>query len=102
MNKMCRFSENFRFLNFIFNNENNLPDVHSDKWRRIISETYEAAQNKNKTLYEVSRRRFRKKESYIKTCVMMSISPAKYYRLLRIFFKLAKRFVGEIFADSKK
>lgn len=94
---MSRFNENFRFLNFIFSNENNLPDVHSEKWSKIIFETYDTAQNKNKTLYEVARRRFRKKEFYIKTCVMLGISPAKYYRLLRIFFKLAERFVEKVF-----
>ena len=60
-----------------------------------------AAQGKKVPLYEVARRRFRKKENYILTCIMIGISPATYYRLLSIFFKIAERKMEKFLEDLR-
>lgn len=87
MKNLCRFNERNKFLDNIFRNEKNV----AEHLKKIITETYAAAQEKKVPIYEVARRRFRKKESYIFTCIMIGISPATYYRLLSIFFKIAER-----------
>ena len=84
---LSRFKPVNKFLDNIFRNEKNV----AEHWNEIITETYTAAQEKKLPIYEVAHRRFRKKESYIFTCIMMRISPAKYYRLLSIFFRIAER-----------
>ena len=104
-------SPEYRLLNYVFENEkeilaavvenfvhgHSLNGVNTDTWLKVINETYHVARRKNNVIYEVACRRFRKKESYIRTCINLMISPAKYYRVLRIFFKLAQRTLEKYF-----
>ena len=94
---MSRFKGEYKFLNQLFKHE---KEIVSSKWLEVIAETYTAAKNKNVAIHEVAQRRFRKKEFYICTCLSMFISPAKYYRLLRIFFKLAQKLIQKMRIDS--
>ena len=94
---MSRFKDEYKFLNQLFKHE---KEIVSSKWLEVIAETYTAAKNKNVAIHEVAQRRFRKKEFYICTCLSMFISPAKYYRLLRIFFKLAQKLIQKMKIDS--
>ena len=96
---MGRFSKEYKFLDCLFKNE---KEIVSSKWLEVIVETYEAAKNKNASIYEVAQRRFRLKEFYVRTCLSMFISPAKYFRLLRIFFRLAQKFVAKIFKNENR
>ena len=90
---MSRLNERNKFLDYVFKNEEN----YSEKWQGCISETYATAKEKKFQIYEVARRRFRKKEFYVYTCVMMKISPATYYRMLSIFFRIAENKFEKIF-----
>lgn len=83
-----RFSEEYKILDNLFKSE---KEIASSKLREVIAEIYTAAKNKNELIHEVAHRRFQRKEFYIRTCLSMFISPAKYFRLLRIFFKLAQK-----------
>lgn len=108
---MRSVSAEYRLLDKIFKHETKIPfvviessagdypmfAVDSEKLRKVIAETYECALRKKNIIYEMACGRFRKKESYIRTCIKLMISPAKYYRLLRIFFKLAQRTLKKYF-----
>ena len=94
---LCRFNERKNFLDNIFRNEK----IVAEHLKKIITETYAAAQEKKVPLYEVARRRFRKKENYILTCIMIGISPATYYRLLSTFFKIAERKMEKFLEDLR-
>lgn len=97
---MGRFKERHKFLDDIFSNEKNIAESVSndaENWLEVICETYDAAKQKNLQIAEIAHRRFRRKEFYIYTCVMTGISPAKYYRLLSIFFKIAEKKIETIF-----
>lgn len=99
---MGRFKERHKFLNDIFNNEEKIAiSEDAENWLKVISETYETAGQKKLQMFEIASRRFRKKEFYIYTCVMMCISPAKYYRLLSTFFKIAEHKIKN-FLDNEK
>ena len=90
---MSRFNDRNKFLDYVFKNE----EIFSEKWEVFFLETYKTAKEKKFKIYEVARRRFRKKEFYIYSCVMMGISPATYYRLLNIFFRIAENKMGKFF-----
>ena len=95
---MGRFKARHKFLNDIFNNEDKIAKSEdAENWLKVICETYETAGQKKLPIAEIASRRFRKKEFYIYTCVMTGISPAKYYRLLSIFFKIAEKKIETIF-----
>ena len=96
---MGRFKDEYKFLDQLFKQE---KEIVSSKWLEVIAETYTAAKNKNVAIHEVAHRRFHKKEFYICTCLSMFISPAKYYRLLRIFFKLAQKSIAKIFENENR
>lgn len=99
---MSRFKAPYKFLNDIFANEKDIAESKKFHWLKVITETYESAKQKKLQMFEIASRRFRKKEFYIYTCVMMCISPAKYYRLLSIFFKIAENKIKNIFSDTEK
>ena len=90
---MSRFNERNKFLDYVFKNEG----IFSDKFEEYFLEVYTTAKEKKVQIYEVARRRFRKKENYIYSCVMMRISPATYYRLLNIFFRIAEHKAEKFF-----
>ncbi len=102
---MGRFKQNNKFLDYIFSNEKKMADStigSPERWLKVIIETYKAAKEEKLQIAEVASRRFRKKEFYIYTCITMGISPAKYYRLLSIFFKIAEKKIEKIFSNSEK
>ena len=73
-----------------------------ERWLKVIVETYETAKQKKLEISEIASRRFHNKEFYICTCLEMCISPAKYYRLLSIFFKIAEQKIEKIFSSNEK
>ena len=109
---MGRFKERYKFLNYIFSNEKHLSEIVSavdskiigspERWLKVIAETYETAKQKKLEISEIASRRFHNKEFYICTCLEMCISPAKYYRLLSIFFKIAEQKIEKIFSSNEK
>lgn len=100
---MGRFKARHKFLNDIFNNEDKIAKSEdAENWLKVICETYDAAKQKNLQIAEIAHRRFRRKEFYIYTCIMRGISPAKYYRLLSIFFKIAEKQIETIFGNENR
>ena len=109
---MGRFKERYKFLDYIFAKEKDIAKCVSEvdskiigspeRWLKVIVETYETAKQKKLEISEIASRRFHNKEFYICTCLEMCISPAKYYRLLSIFFKIAEQKIEKIFSSNEK
>ena len=109
---MGRFKERYKFLDYIFAKEKDIAKGVSavdakivgspERWLKVIVETYETAKQKKLEISEIASRRFHNKEFYICTCLEMCISPAKYYRLLSIFFKIAEQKIEKIFSSNEK
>lgn len=84
---MRKVKDEFKHLDYIFAHE---PLVTDSQHLTLIASSYETAKEINSFVAELARRRYRELEHRFKTCRQLFISEAQYYKLLRVFLKIAK------------
>lgn len=93
---MRKIKDDFKHLDFIFAHEPKVTDLNC---LALIAKSYETAKDINSFVAEVARRRYRELEHRFKTCRQLYISEAQYYKLLRVFLRIAKN-LEETFNDD--
>lgn len=96
---MRKIKEEFRHLDYIFAHATDITDL---KCLELIAVSYETAREGRPLIAELARKRYRDREHRYKTCRQLFISEAQYYKLLKVFLRIAKAVEETLNSDQPK